>query len=193
MELQLIQRKIYEIRGVRVMLDRDLAELYQVTTGTLNQAVKRNIKRFPTDFMFRLTPDEFTNLKSQIVISSWGGARTIPYAFTEQGLAMLSGLLNSDIAINANIIIMRAFVAMRNYIATTSAVTVELTEIRAKLALLERNDEKTMEAVNDLSEDISKEIETIYDAIATLSIKVPQTNKPRSQIGFKQGAPETEQ
>ena len=116
MELQPIQSKIYEIRGQRVMLDRDLAELYQVTTSALNQAVKRNSKRFPPDFMFQLTNQEFANLKSQIVTSGWGGIRKMPYAFTEQGVAMLSGLLNSDIAINANIAIMRAFVAMRNYI-----------------------------------------------------------------------------
>ena len=173
------------------MLDRDLAELYGVTTSNLNKAVRRNIERFPESFMFQLSPDEI--LKFQNGISSWGGIRKIPYAFTEQGVSMLSAVLRSTTAIQVSISIIDAFVAMRNYIATTSAVTVELTEIRAKLTLLERNDEKTMEAVNDLSEDISKEIETIYDAIAILSIKVPQTNKPRSQIGFKQGAPETEQ
>ncbi len=98
------------------MIDRDLADLYQVTTSALNQAVKRNIKRFPTDFMFQLTEVEFANLKSQFVTSSWGGVRKMPYAFTEQGVAMLSGLLNSDTAIQANIAIMRAFVQMRNYI-----------------------------------------------------------------------------
>ena len=92
MELQVIQNKIYEIRGQRVMLDRDLAELYEVQTRALNQAVKRNIKRFPSDFMFHLNKEEFENLRSQIVTSSWGGTRTMPYAFTEQGVAMLSGL-----------------------------------------------------------------------------------------------------
>jgi ORF6N domain. len=144
MEIQVVQNKIYEIRGVRVMLDADLAELYQVTTSALNQAVRRNIKRFPEDFMFQLTQGEFDNLKSQIVTSSWGGTRKLPNAFTEQGLAMLSGLLKSDVAVAANITIMRAFVAMRNYIATTSTITAELAEIRAKLELLERNDEDTM-------------------------------------------------
>lgn len=115
MELATIQQKIYEIRGVKVMLDRDLAELYEVTTGNLNKAVKRNMKRFPTDFMFQLTNEEWENLKFQIGISreTWGGVRKLPYAFTEQGLAMLSGILNSDVAINVNISIMRAFVAMR--------------------------------------------------------------------------------
>jgi len=181
-KLDQIQSKIYEIRGQRVMLDRDLAELYQVTTGALNQAVKRNSKRFPIDFMFQLTNQEFANLKSQIVISSWGGIRKMPYAFTEQGVAMLSGLLNSDIAINANIAIMRAFVAMRNYIMTTTTITSELAEIRAKLTLLERADEDNAEAINDLSEDMRKELDNIYQAIAALSIKPVQTRK---KIGYK--------
>lgn len=185
MELQTIQSKIYEIRGQRVMLDRDLAELYQVTTSALNQAVKRNIKRFPPDFMFQLTNQEFANLKSQIVTSSWGGVRKMPYAFTEQGVAMLSGLLNSDIAINANIAIMRAFVAMRNYITTTTQITAELAEIRTKLALLERADEDNAEAVNDLSEDMRRELDNIYQAIAALSVKTPPIDTPRRPIGYK--------
>ena len=109
----------------------------------------------------------------------------MPYAFTEQGVAMLSGLLNSDVAINANIAIMRAFVAMRNYITTTTQITAELAEIRAKLALLERADEDNAEAVNDLSEDMRQELDNIYQAIAALSIKVPQAAKERTQIGFK--------
>ena len=182
MELQPIQSKIYEIRGQRVMLDRDLAELYQVTTSALNQAVKRNSKRFPPDFMFQLTNQEFANLKSQIVTSSWGGIRKMPFAFTEQGVAMLSGLLNSDIAINANIAIMRAFVAMRNYITTATTVTAELAEIRAKLALLERADAENAEAVSDLSEDMRKELDNIYQAIAALSIHPQRTRNP---IGYK--------
>lgn len=185
MELTQIQSKIYEIRGQRVMLDRDLAELYQVTTSALNQAVKRNNKRFPPDFMFQLTNQEFANLKSQIVTSSWGGVRKMPYAFTEQGVAMLSGLLNSDVAINANIAIMRAFVAMRSYIMTTTTVTAELSEIRARLALLEQTGRDNAEAVSDLSEDMRHEIDTIYDAIAALSVKIPKANTERQSIGFK--------
>ena len=183
-EVTPIQSKIYEVRGQRVMLDFDLAALYQVETRVLNQAVKRNIKRVPDDFMFQLNSLEFKNLKSQIVTSSWGGTRKLPYAFTEQGVAMLSGLLNSDIAINANIAIMRAFVAMRNYITTTSTVTAELAEIRAKLALLERNDEDNAEAINDLSEDMRKELDNIYLAIAELSVKKREADKPRRPIGF---------
>ena len=185
MEIQYIENKIYEIRGQRVMLDRDLAELYDVPTKALNQAVKRNIKRFPPDFMFQLSREEFENLRSQIVTSKWGGTRTMPHAFTEQGVAMLSGLLHSDRAIQANIAIMRAFVAMRNYITTTSTVTAELAELRAKIALLEHNNEENMEAVNDLSEDMRKELDNIYNAIAALSVKPQQANSQRNPIGFK--------
>ncbi len=187
-DLSIIQHKIYEVRGRWVILDRDLAVLYGVTTSALNQAVKRNIKRFPPDFMFQLTDEETENWKSQIVISNsiTMGLRRNPNAFTEQGVAMLSGLLNSDIAINANITIMRAFVAMRNYITTSTQITAELAEIRAKLELLERNDEDNLEAVNDLSEDMRKEIDNLYQAIAELSLKSVEAEKPRRRIGFKQ-------
>ena len=190
MELQPIQSKIYEIRGQRVMLDFDLAELYQVETRTLKQAVRRNIERFPSDFMFEITESEYNYLKnsmtSQIVISNErGGRRYMPFAFTEQGVAMLSSVLRSETAIKVNIAIMRAFVAMRNYITTTTQITAELSEIRAKLALLERADEDNAEAVNDLSEDMRKELDNIYQAIAALSIKVPQARKVGQPIGFK--------
>lgn len=189
-ELTTIQSKIYEIRGQRVMLDFDLAALYQVETRVLKQAVRRNIERFPSDFMFELTADEFNSLKdslrSQFVISNKGGIRYMPFAFTEQGVAMLSSVLKSAAAIQTNIAIMRAFVAMRNYIMTTSTITAELSEIRAKLALLERADEDNAEAVNDLSEDMRKELDNIYEAIAALSVKVPEASKPRRRIGFSQ-------
>lgn len=190
MELQPIQSKIYEIRGQRVMLDFDLAELYQVETRTLKQAVRRNIERFPSDFMFEITESEYNYLKnsmtSQIVISNErGGRRYMPFAFTEQGVAMLSSVLRSETAIQVNIAIMRAFVARRNYITTTTQITAELSEIRAKLALLERADEDNAEAVNDLSEDMRKELDNIYQAIAALSIKVPQARKVGQPIGFK--------
>lgn len=115
MELQIIQNKIYDIRGQRVMLDFDLANLYEVETRILNQAVKRNIKRFPTDFMFQLSNKEFDNLMSQSVISSWGGTRKLPYAFTEHGVTMLASVLRSDKAIEINIQIVRAFIALRQY------------------------------------------------------------------------------
>ena len=109
-DLIIVQNLIYEIRGQKVMLDFDLARLYQVETKVLNQAVRRNIKRFPEDFMFQLDSKEFANLRSQIVTSSWGGRRTPPLAFTEEGIAMLSSVLHSDVAIAANISILRAFV-----------------------------------------------------------------------------------
>ena len=118
--LQNIQNLIYEVRGVKVMLDKDLAGLYHVTTGNLNKAVKRNIRRFPSDFMFQLTKEEWDSLRFQIGILEVGRGKYtkfLPYAFTEQGLAMLSGVLNSDIAIDVNISIMRAFVSLRRVAA----------------------------------------------------------------------------
>ena len=188
-EITPIQSKIYEIRGQRVMLDFDLAALYQVETRVLKQAVRRNIERFPDDFMFRLSDAEAKYLisigVSQNVISpNYNIGTSSMFAFTEEGVAMLSGILRSKVAINANIAIMRAFVAMRNYITTTSTVTAELAEIRAKLALLERNDEDNAEAINDLSEDMRKELDNIYLAIAELSVKKREADKPRRPIGF---------
>ncbi len=188
-EITVIQNKIYEIRGQRVMLDFDLAHLYQVETKVLKQAVRRNSQRFPADFMFEISAEEYnslkTSLRSQIVTSNKGGVRYMPFAFTEMGVAMLSSVLRSETAILANIAIMRAFVAMRNYIATTTTVTAELAEIRAKLALLERTDADNAEAIGDLSEDMRKELDTIYDAIAALSVRIPQARPPRRPIGFK--------
>lgn len=186
-EITVIQNKIYEIRGQRVMLDFDLAALYQVTTSALNQAVKRNMERFPDEFMFRLSESEWNRMSSQFVTTSRTKRpkTSLPFAFTEQGVAMLSAVLRSETAIKMSISIMKAFVAMRNYIATTTTVTAELAEIRAKLALLERNDEDNVEAINDLSEDMRKELDNIYEAIAALSVKTPQAQPPRRPIGYK--------
>lgn len=186
-EITVIQNKIYEIRGQRVMLDFDLAALYQVTTSALNQAVKRNMERFPDEFMFRLSESEWNRMSSQFVTTSRTKRpkTSLPFAFTEQGVAMLSAVLRSETAIKMSISIMKAFVAMRNYIATTTTVTAELAEIRAKLALLERNDEDNAEAINDISEDMRKELDTIYEAIAALSVKTPQAQSPRRPIGYK--------
>lgn len=190
MELQPIQSKIYEIRGQRVMLDFDLAELYQVETRTLKQAVRRNIERFPEDFMLRLSADEANRLitmgRSQNVIpQDYNIGSSEMFAFTEEGVAMLSGVLRSKAAVQVNIAIMRAFVAMRNYIMTTTTVTADLAEIRAKLALLERADADNAEAISDLSEDMRKELDNIYNAIAALSVKLPQAHKTGQPIGFK--------
>lgn len=194
MELQTIQNKIYEIRGQRVMLDSDLAELYRVPTKVLKQAVKRNIERFEgDDFMFELSGSEYNALKdrlrSQFVTLEIDGRgkypKYPPFAFTEQGVAMLSAVLRSEMAIRVSISIMKAFIAMRNYITTATTVTSELAEIRTRLALPERADEDNAEAVNDLSEDMRKELDNIYEAIAALSVKVPQAHRPARPIGFK--------
>ena len=189
-EITVIQSKIYEIRGQRVMLDFDLAALYQVETKRLKESVRRNLERFEgEEFMFELSEQEYDRLKrdlrSQFATSSWGGRRYLPFAFTELGVAMLSSVLRSNTAILINRAIMKAFVAMRNYIATTTTVTAELSEIRAKLALLERTDADNAEAISDLSEDMGKELDTIYDAIAALSVKIPKAQPPRRPIGFR--------
>ena len=177
MEIAVIQNKIYEIRGQRVMLDFDLAPLYQVQTKVLKQAVRRNIERFPADFMFEITIDEYNSLKdslrSQIVTSNKGGTRYMPFAFTQEGVASLSGVLRSPVAVNVYIEIMRAFVAMRNYLTNQHVISVELSEIRSKLSLLERADEDNAKVINDLSEDMRKELDNIYEAIAALPVKVP--------------------
>lgn len=123
---EIISNKIYLIREVKVMLDKDLAELYGVTTGNLNKAVKRNIKRFPDDFLFQLKQEEFDILIFQFGIASWGGTRILPYAFTEQGVAMLSGILNSDRAINVNIQIMRIFTKIRLMFTDTLSLKLDI-------------------------------------------------------------------
>jgi hypothetical protein len=128
-----ILHAILVLRGERVLLDSDIAMLYGVETRLLVQAVKRNAERFPDDFMFQLTPQEWTNLKSQSVISSsWGGRRTAPYAFTELGVAMLSSVLNSERAIQANIAIMRAFTQLRGMLAVHSDLARQLEALEKK-------------------------------------------------------------
>jgi hypothetical protein len=127
-----VQQHIYFVRGCKVMLSNDLAQLYQVEPRVLVQAVKRNKERFPADFMFQLENHEFSNLKSQIVISSWGGQRVAPYAFTEQGIAMLSGILNSARAIQVNIEIMRTFVSLRRFLLSHRELANNLTRLEEK-------------------------------------------------------------
>ena len=124
--------KIYVIRGRKVMLDKDLAELYGVETKVLKQQVKRNIERFPDDFMFELIPEEFSNLRSQIVTSSWGGTRYMPMVFTEQGVAMLSSVLNSQQAISVNIQIIRVFTKMREMLETNKDILQKLDQLQNK-------------------------------------------------------------
>ena len=174
-ELILIQNLIYEIRGKKVMLDFDLARLYQVETKALNQAVKRNIKRFPEDFMFQLTVEEAINMRSQFVTALKRNTSAPPFAFTEQGVAMLSGLLRSDVAIAANIAIMRAFVQVREYLQAASSVSAELRELRARVDLLAAQQEDNHDA-----------IETLYEAIGELATRLEEkNNEPRPRIGFK--------
>ena len=127
-----IEGKVFFIRGKRVMFDRDLATLYGVPTKRFNEQVKRNPKRFPDDFMFQLTKEETNNLRSQIATSSWGGPRYLPYAFTEQGIAMLSSILNSERAIQVNIQIMRAFTRLREMMITHKDLAYKIEELEAK-------------------------------------------------------------
>jgi ORF6N domain len=130
---ELVMSKIYIVRGQKVMLDEDLARLYQVETKGLNQAIKRNKDRFPPDFMFQLSINEFENLKSQFVTSSWGGRRKLPYAFTEQGVAMLSAVLNSEVAVRVSIRIIRVFTKMRELLLTHKDILLQLEKVENKL------------------------------------------------------------
>ena len=158
---KLIQTKIYMVRDHKVMFDFDLSELYGVTTKVLNQAASRNKLRFPSDFMFQLNKSEFEILKSQIVTSSWGGIRRPPYAFTEQGVAMLSGVLRSKRAIQVNIGIMRAFVEMREALITHK-------ELARKL--------------NDMEKKYDHQFAVVFDAIRKLMSEPPVPKK--NQIGY---------
>jgi len=168
-----IQNMIYEFRGQKVMLDRDLANLYGVELRTLNQAVKRNIERFPSDFMFQLTDEEWKNQRSQIVIFNKDTRKYKPYAFTEQGVSMLSSVINSKYAIEVNINIMRAFVKLRHYVLTKSDTNEQITELRKLLMVyIENTDHK-------LSKH-DKTIEQIIIALNNLIAKPPKTKR----IGF---------
>jgi hypothetical protein len=158
-----IARAILVIRREKVMLDSDLAALYGVTTGNLNKAVKRNAERFPTDFMFQLDAEEVANLKFQFGISSWGGRRRLPYAFTEQGVAMLSSVLNSERAVKVNIAIMRAFVKLRQTLESNRELAEKFSELERRVG------------VHD------DEIAAILEAIRQL---MAPPEKPRREIGF---------
>lgn len=165
MELQLIQNKIYEVRGQQIMLDADLAILYRIETKRLKEAVKRNFKRFPLDFMFQLTKEEYDSLRSQFATLDTGRgkySKYLPFVFTEQGVAMLSSVLHSDQAIEANIFIMRTFVLMRKF-----ALTYE--ELAKRIEMLEGNYSDVYEALNFLMEKDKKK----------------QHALERNQIGFR--------
>lgn len=178
----IIQSKIYEIRGQQVMIDKDLAGLYQVEVKRLNESVKRNLKRFPEDFMFQLTAEEWQNLKSQFATSSWGGTRKLPYAFTELGVSMLSSILNSELAIEVNINIMRAFVAVRRFIANPPVDRVS--ELQNELKELKSYIEEVFTDYNDINEDTRVQLELINRTLAELQAQKRLTDSPRNPIGF---------
>ena len=162
MELEVIKNKIHEIRGHKVMLDFDLAELYNTETKRIKESVRRNINRFPTDFMFELTENEFQNLRSQFATSNRGGLRYMPFAFTEQGVAMLSSILNSDKAIEINIAIMRTFVTIRQF-------SLSYAELKTRI------------------EEIENQFPDIYKALNYLVDKDnnPKSTSERNKIGYK--------
>ena len=183
MELQFIQSKIYEIRGQKVMLDRDLAELYGIETKRLKEAVRRNLRRFPVDFMFELNRKEFEFLRSQIASSHGrGGLRYMPFAFTEQGVAMLSSVLNSDVAIEVNISIMRAFVAVRQLISNPPVN--DLAKLQSEIQELKGYIEEVFTGYNDINDDTRMQIELINRTLAELQTKEKDVSKPRNPIGF---------
>lgn len=163
---EIVMNKIYVIRGHKVMLDSDLAELYQVETKQLKRQVKRNIERFPKDFMFELTETEFTNLRSQNGTTSWGGTRYLPMAFTEHGVLMLTSVLNSPKAIQVNIQIMRIFTRIRQMLTDN-------TELRLAIEKLERK-----------TENNTKNIEVVFQYIDELTEK-KENPKPRKPVGYK--------
>lgn len=161
-----IANKIYFIRNQKVMLDADLSELYSIETKRLNEQVKRNISRFPEDFMFQLTELEFQNLKSQIATSSWGGTRKLPYAFTEHGVLMLSSVLKSNKAIQVNIQIMRIFTKVRQMLLDTTELKIDILQIQKKL------------------ENHDKNIELVFSYLDELTEK-KENEPPRPTIGYK--------
>ena len=197
-DIEVIKHRIYEVRGMRVMLDRDLAELYGVETKVLNQAVKRNIERFLEDFMFQLdrkdvfflksqqiTVNEYNaDLRSQIVTSSWGGTRKLPNAFTELGIAMLSSVLRSETAIQVNINIMRAFVMIRQTVAAWQSTNLKVEQLEHKVDNLSARVDEILHEQNDNNMEMAVQISALNDALDQLREK-PST--PRKRIGFKQG------
>ena len=227
-DIEVIKHRIYEVRGMRVMLDRDLAELYGVETKVLNQAVKRNIERFPEDFMFKLnksewaflrsqivtlkesttdteeidvmetslrsqivtsSPESIDNdiyLKSQIATSSWGGTRKMPNAFTELGIAMLSSVLRSETAIQVNINIMRAFVAIRHAVAAWQDTNLKVEQLSHKVDSLNARVDEILHEQNENNMEMAIQIGALNDALDQLREK---TSTPRKRIGFKTEKP----
>jgi len=167
----IVMSKIYLVRGMKVMLDEDLAELYGVETRRLNEQIRRNVSRFPKDFMFQLTEKEFRILMSQNATSSWGGRRKMPFAFTEHGVMMLSSVLNSETAIKVNIKIMRVYIKLREMLLTSKDVLVKLEKIEKELF---KQGSRTTKSEED--------IQMIFSALKRL---LNPPNPPREPIGFK--------
>jgi cell shape-determining protein MreC len=184
MELSVIQSKIHEIRRQKVMLDFDLAEIYQVETRVLNQSVKRNIERFPCDFMFQLTRSEWKNMSSQIVMTSQvkRPKSAVPLAFTEHGVVMLSSVLRSEVAIHASIFVVRAFVSIRQMIVNSPFDRVS--ELQNELRELKQYIEEVFTDYNDINENTRTQLELINQSLAELQAKKQLDDKPRRRIGF---------
>ena len=184
-QLSIIQGKIHEIRGCKVMLDFDLAQMYQVETRVLNQSVKRNMKRFPDDFMFQLTKTEWDSMSSQIVMTSVvkRPKSSYPFAFTEHGVTMLSSILRSNVAIDASILIVRAFVAMRQLVFNPHLEKVW--ELQYEVRELKRYVEDVFKDYNDINEDTRIQLELINESLAELQAKKKEMEKPRNPIGFR--------
>lgn len=186
-QLQVIQSKIYEIRGQKVMLDFDLAEMYQVETRVLNQAVKRNIERFPKDFMFQLTLEEWESISSQFVMTSRmkRPKSAMPLAFTEHGVVMLSSVLRNDIAIQTSVLIVRAFVAMRQLITAAPQID-RVGQLEQQMKELKGYIEEVFADYNDINDDTRMQLELINQTLAELQTKKKLEEKPRRRIGFIQ-------
>lgn len=186
-QIQVIQSKIHEIRGQKVMLDFDLAEMYQVETRVLNQAVKRNIERFPKDFMFQLTLEEWNSISSQFVMTSRmkRPKSAMPLAFTEHGVVMLSSVLRSDIAIQTSVLIVRAFVAMRQLITAVPLVD-RVGQLEQQIKGLKDYIEEVFADYNDINDDTRMQLELINQTLAELQAKKKLEEKPRRKIGFIQ-------
>lgn len=192
-EVSQVQQLIHIIRGERVILDRDLAMLYGVDVAQLNRQVKRNIERFPEDFMFLLDNQELADLRCQNGISSWGGDRRLPHAFTEEGVAMLSGLLRSPVAIRINIQIMRAFVYMKNTLSALNETALRQDKLELEVENLRNYMEDILRDQNDTNDDISAQMNAISDSLAELAMKVDDLTakpmpQPRNPIGFAAAA-----
>jgi len=186
MELQSqnIQNLVYEVRGKSIMLDFDLAAMYGVETKRLKEAVRRNIERFPDDFMFQLTKNEWNKLVANCdqLPKNLKHSYIIPFAFTQEGVAMLSGVLRSPVAITANIRIMRAFVAARQLLLNPPVN--EMKELQKEVRELKQYVEEVFTDYNDINEDTRLQLELINNSLAELQTKNRELNKPRNPIGF---------